>query len=103
MTYYPVPYFLSSEGYGFWLDTTYRSEFKLAMHACAGRPAVLLKAVVARDDGDEGLVLRFVDMTQPMEARLTQIVEALPPLLFDRRITPGVVVSEVLEQEPTES
>lgn len=30
MTYYPVPFFLSTEGYAFWLDTTWRSEFELA-------------------------------------------------------------------------
>jgi len=30
MTYYPVPFFLSTAGYGFWLDTTWRSEFNLA-------------------------------------------------------------------------
>lgn len=30
MTYFPVPFFLSTAGYGFWLDTTWRSEFNLA-------------------------------------------------------------------------
>lgn len=30
MTYFPVPFFLSTRGYGFWLDTTWRSEFNLA-------------------------------------------------------------------------
>ena len=30
MTYYAVPFFVSTDGYGFWLDTTYRSEFNLA-------------------------------------------------------------------------
>ncbi len=30
MTYYPVPFFLSTHGYGFWLDTTWRSQFELA-------------------------------------------------------------------------
>ncbi len=30
MTYYPVPFFLSSKGYGFWLDSTWRNEFNLA-------------------------------------------------------------------------
>jgi len=30
MTYYPVPFFLSTQGYGFWLDTTWRSEFDFA-------------------------------------------------------------------------
>lgn len=30
MTYYPVPFLLSTEGYGFWLDSTFRNEFNLA-------------------------------------------------------------------------
>jgi len=30
MSYYPVPFFISTRGYGFWMDTTYRSEFNLA-------------------------------------------------------------------------
>ena len=30
MTYYPVPFFLSTAGYGFWLDTTYFTQFELA-------------------------------------------------------------------------
>ena len=30
MTYYPVPFFLSTRGYGFWLDTTYFNQFELA-------------------------------------------------------------------------
>jgi sulfoquinovosidase len=29
MTYYPVPFLISTEGYGFWLDTTWRSQFDL--------------------------------------------------------------------------
>ncbi len=29
MTYYPVPFFLSTEGYGFWLDSTWRNQFEL--------------------------------------------------------------------------
>ncbi|HTM19716.1 MAG TPA: TIM-barrel domain-containing protein, partial [Kofleriaceae bacterium] len=29
MTYYPVPFTISTAGYGFWLDTTWRSEFNL--------------------------------------------------------------------------
>lgn len=32
MTYYPVPFFISSRGYGFWLDSTWRNEFNLASH-----------------------------------------------------------------------
>jgi sulfoquinovosidase len=30
MTYYPVPFFLSTAGYAFWLDTTWRSQFDFA-------------------------------------------------------------------------
>ncbi len=30
MTYYPVPFFVSTRGYGFWLDTTWRSQLDLA-------------------------------------------------------------------------
>ena len=30
MTYYPVPFFLSTSGYAFWLDTTWRNQFDLA-------------------------------------------------------------------------
>jgi alpha-glucosidase (family GH31 glycosyl hydrolase) len=33
MTYYPVPFFMSTQGYGFWLDTTYFSQFELATEA----------------------------------------------------------------------
>src|SRR5438874_1535441 len=31
MTYYPVPFFLSTAGYGFWLDTTYYNQFDFAV------------------------------------------------------------------------
>ena len=30
MTYYPVPFFVSTEGYGFWLDSTWYNAFELA-------------------------------------------------------------------------
>jgi alpha-glucosidase (family GH31 glycosyl hydrolase) len=30
MTYYPVPFMLSTAGYGFWLDTTFFNQFELA-------------------------------------------------------------------------
>jgi len=30
MAYYPVPFFISTAGYGFWLDSTWRNEFNLA-------------------------------------------------------------------------
>ena len=30
MTYYPVPFFVSTAGYGFWLDSTWRNQFDMA-------------------------------------------------------------------------
>lgn len=30
MTYYPVPFFVSTQGYGFWLDSTWRNTFDFA-------------------------------------------------------------------------
>src|SRR5262249_38944448 len=30
MSYYPVPFFLSTRGYGFWLDSTWYNEYDLA-------------------------------------------------------------------------
>jgi alpha-glucosidase (family GH31 glycosyl hydrolase) len=32
MTYYPVPFFVSTHGYAFWLDSTWRSTFDMATH-----------------------------------------------------------------------
>jgi sulfoquinovosidase len=38
MSYYPVPFFVSTQGYGFWLDTTWRSTFDLGVdHSDAWR------------------------------------------------------------------
>ncbi len=31
MTYYPIPFFMSTNGYGFWLDTTYWNEYDFAI------------------------------------------------------------------------
>lgn len=30
MTYFPVPFFLSTQGYGFWIDSTWRNQFDFA-------------------------------------------------------------------------
>jgi len=30
MSYYPVPFFISTRGYGFWLDTTFYNEVDFA-------------------------------------------------------------------------
>jgi alpha-glucosidase (family GH31 glycosyl hydrolase) len=70
MTYYPVPFLVSSTGYGFWLDSTWRSEFNLAS-----------------------------DMTHPSSWRAWQIgptsaYEIYLPLANDKRPWPYHVVDE---------
>ena len=76
-------------------------ELKLAVHSRPGMPAIVLKAVVARDDGEDGVVLRFHDLPDSIAARLEQIMDGLPALPLGKRPSarPGVVVSEIIEHD----
>jgi hypothetical protein len=83
-------------------DLELGDEIKLAVYGRPGQPAIMLKAVVTRDDGDDGLVLRFHDVPTSIAARLEQIVAELPTLPIKRvkspaasPAQPGVVVSEL--------
>jgi hypothetical protein len=81
-------------------DLELGDEIKLAVYGRPGQPAIMLKAVVTRDEGDDGLVLRFHDVPTSIAARLEQIVAELPtppaeePAASPAR--PGVVVTEIL-------
>jgi hypothetical protein len=74
-------------------------ELKLVIYGVAGREPVVVKAVVARDEGRDGCVLRFPGLSADARSRLEAIVSALP----DTRAAdagaraPNVVVSEVVE------
>ncbi len=68
-------------------------EFKLAIYGRAGHKPMLVKAIVARDDGDAGCVLHFRDLSPRAAANLERIVESLPSLPG-----PNVVVSEIAEE-----
>ncbi len=74
-------------------------ELKLAIHGLPGLPAVMVKAVVARDDGDDGMLLRFSDVPASIAARLEKISDALPTMPVGKRPSsrPGVLVSEIIE------
>lgn len=56
MSYYPVPFFVSTAGYGFWLDTDYRSQFELgteddgAWRAWSIAPTLAYEVYVAAAD-----------------------------------------------------
>ena len=80
-------------------DLELGDEIRLAVYGRPGQPAIMLKAVVTRDDGDDGLVLRFHDVPTSIAARLEQIVAELPTLPIEGPdappAQPGVVVSEI--------
>jgi hypothetical protein len=82
-------------------DLALGDELRIAVHARAGQPAIMLRAVVSRDDGDDGLLLRFHDVPASIARRLEQIVGELPQLGPGGRggAGPGLVVSEVLDRD----
>jgi hypothetical protein len=81
-------------------DLELGDEIRLAVYGRPGQPAIMLKAVVFGDEGDDGLVLRFQDVPTSIAARLEQIVAELPTLPGESPAAssaqPGVVVSEIL-------
>lgn len=79
------------------MDLALGDELKLAVHSRPGLPAVMVRAVVARDDGDDGVLLRFKEVPASIATRLEQIMEGLPALSVPGR--PGIVVSEVLDRD----
>jgi hypothetical protein len=77
-------------------DLEVGDKLRIAVHGRPGLPVIMVKAVVARDDDEAGVVLRFQDVPPSIAARLEEIVATLPPLPSGDRAAPGVVVSEVL-------
>jgi hypothetical protein len=76
-------------------------EFKLAIYGSGEGSALVLKAVVIRDDGWDGLVLRFRDVGASSAAELERLVRSLPAALKNKGVggrAPGVVVSEIVER-----
>jgi hypothetical protein len=71
-------------------------ELRLALYGHTRLPPVLLNAVVARDDGDEGWMLQFRDVSDATAAELTQLIDSLPDI--DAPVSPGLLVSEILER-----
>ena len=67
----------------------------------AGRAPLLVRAVVLRDDGDDGCVLRFENLAPKTVAELTEWATLLPKLTGSTQgEAPAVhsTVSEVVEE-----
>lgn len=74
---------------------------RLAVHARRREDPLVLDARVLRDDGEEGLVLRFQGLSESASAALRRLLELLPALgsrLVEGHEDAGVIVSEILER-----
>jgi len=74
---------------------------KLVIYGPAGRPPLVLRAVVFRDDGSDGCVLRFENLAPATVAELDEWTTRLPDLgASTKRKAPAVhsIVSEVVEE-----
>jgi hypothetical protein len=72
---------------------------KISVHGHPGQPAIMVKARVMRDDGDQGMVLRFDELPRSIQRRLEEMVANLPGLPPGKRSdiqAPANVIGEVL-------
>ena len=71
---------------------------KVAVHVRPDGQPLVVSAEIARDDGPEGMALRFVDLGPEASAYLEEMVFALPTIIesSNSREGTGVVVSEVV-------
>jgi hypothetical protein len=70
---------------------------RIALHGSAGDTPLVVNAVVARDDGERGLVLAFGDLPASARRDLAKLLESLPVLEACREVAEGVLVSEILD------
>jgi hypothetical protein len=73
---------------------------KVAVHVRSDGQPLVVSAEIARDDGADGMALRFVDLSPEARSYLSEMVGALPSIIeSDRsRDGAGVVVSEVIQR-----
>jgi hypothetical protein len=73
---------------------------KVAVHVRADGQPLVVSAEITRDDGPDGMALRFVDLSPAACACLDEMVGALPGILESDSSNEGsgVVVSEVVER-----
>jgi hypothetical protein len=71
-------------------------KLRLAVHAETREMPLILHAVVDRDDGVRGLVLRFCDLSPELSRYLDYVIHALP-LVIDDDDDEGCLITELLE------
>ena len=73
--------------------------FRIALHVSPGETPLVVHAEVARNDGLNGFVLRFRDLTAAAERYLAKMIDSLPVLEARNCSAARVVVSEILPQD----
>jgi hypothetical protein len=73
---------------------------KVAVHVRPDGQPLVVSAEIARDDGPNGMALRFVDLSPAARAYLEEMVLALPSIIESNNSKEGagVVVSEVVDR-----
>jgi hypothetical protein len=69
---------------------------RIALYEASESGPLVLDAAVARDDGESGLMLRFLDVAPELAARLERIVAALPAAESLRPAPRRIVLGEYL-------
>jgi hypothetical protein len=74
-------------------------DLQIALHLRAREKPLIVKARVDRDDGEDGLLLRFHDLPEATESYLRRMVNFLPIIAVreEGEEGAGIVVSEILE------
>jgi hypothetical protein len=79
-------------------DLAVGDELKLAIHGSGGQAPVLVRSVVVRGD-DESWGIEFCDVGDRIASRLEQMLQTLPSLPSGLPDKPGLVMTEVLEDD----
>jgi hypothetical protein len=69
---------------------------RLAVHAETREAPMILSAMVVRDDGEQGVLLRFRDLSAELARYLDYVIHALP-LVIDDDDDEGCLIAELLE------
>ena len=69
---------------------------RLAVHAETREAPMVLNAMVVRDDGEQGLLLRFRDLSTEVTRYLDYVIHALP-LVIDDDDDEGCLIAELIE------
>ena len=69
---------------------------RLAVHAETREAPMILSAMVVRDDGEQGLLLRFRDLSAEVSRYLDYVIHALP-LVIDDDDDEGCLIAKLIE------